>query len=86
LGFLYFTYNFSPKNGNKSNIINNLKRYDKTDKRLQIKNMREHFEVLNNLLEALIKDQGVTKDDKKYLKQLLYESKNRENKIKKEKC
>ena len=86
LGFLYFEYNFSPKNGNRLNIINKLKRYDKMDKRLQIKNMREHFEVLNNLLEALIKDQGVTKDDKKYLIQLLYESKNRENKIKKEKC
>ena len=83
IGFLYYTYNFSPKYGNKSDIIDKLKVYDKTHKRLQIKNMRGHFEVLNNLLEALIKDPGVTKDDKKYLKQLLYESKEREKNIQK---
>ena len=84
VGFLYYHYNFSPKN-NKSAIIEKLRIYDKTNKRFKLKNMREHFEVLNNLLEALIKDSAVNRNDKKYLTQLLKESKDREDEIKKEK-
>ena len=83
VGFLYYHYYLSPKN--IPNIIEKLRTYDKTYKRFQLKDMREHFEVLNNLLEALIKDSAVNRNDKKYLIQLLKESKDREEEIKKEK-
>ena len=43
--------------------------------------MRSDFEILNNLLEALLGEPAVTADDKKYLEQLLKESKEKESLI-----
>ena len=48
---------------------------------IKLKYMIEKFEILNNLLEALIKDPEVNSEDKKYLKMLLKESKEREKKV-----
>ena len=85
IGFLYFDYNFCKNKKCKNEIINKLKYYDKTDKQKQIKNFRNHFEVLNNLLKALIKDPQLDKKNKKYCKKLLKESKIREKKLIKDK-
>ena len=83
VGFLYYNYNFYKNKESKVDIINKLRKYDKTHKRIKLKNFRAHFEVLNNLLEALIKDPEVTSEDKKYCEQLLKESKIREKNIRK---
>ena len=43
-----------------------------------IKNLISYFGILNNLLEALIKDTKIVDDDKEYFKKLLSENKIRE--------
>ena len=58
-----------------------LKRYNGDAGTIKLKYMIEKFEILNNLLEALIKDPEVNSEDKKYLKMLLKESKEREKKV-----
>ena len=79
VGFLYFDYNFSKNNKTKLvDVIQKLREYNETHKRLQLKNFRGHFEVLNNLLEALIKDPLTSIKDRNYCKKLLNESKIRE--------
>ena len=83
VGFLYYDYNFAPKDDNKDSIINVLKKYNTTDPKLKLQNFKFHFEVLNDLLEALIADPAVTLDNKKFLEQLLKESKEREIEVKK---
>ena len=62
-----------------------MKRYNGNDNKIQLKNFRSHFEVLNNLLEALIKDIDLKEEDKKYLQKLLNESKIRESEVNKNK-
>lgn len=81
LGFLYYDYNFSPKDDNKKGIIKVLKDYNETNKKIKLKNLQSNFEILNNLLEALLGEPAVTADDKKYLEQLLKESKEKESLI-----
>ena len=78
IGFLYYNYNFSPKNEAINKIMKKLKRYNGDAGTIKLKYMIEKFEILNNLLEALIKDPEVNSEDKKYLKMLLKESKERE--------
>ena len=82
ISFLYFDYNFCVDSLCKAFIIRKLKNYNEEDKVIQIKNLRYHFEVLNNLLEALIKDKDIIEEEKKYCKKLLYQSKIREKAIK----
>ena len=81
VGFLYYDYNFLERYNAKRYIINKLRKYNDTDPVLQLKNFRAHFEVLNNLLEALIKDPELTKSHREYCRQLLIESKLREKKF-----
>ena len=81
IGFLYYNYNFSPKNEAINKIMKKLKRYNGDAGTIKLKYMIEKFEILNNLLEALIKDPEVNSEDKKYLKMLLKESKEREKKV-----
>ena len=81
VAFLYFDYNFCENKECKKNIIKKLKDYNERDYKRQLKNFRSHFEVLNKLLEALIKDQDINEDDKKYCEKLLDESKKREREI-----
>ena len=79
IGFLYFDYNFCNESKCKSFIIKKLRDYNEKDPKLQLKNLRSHFNVLNNLLEVLINDTDVIDEDRKYCQKLLYESKFREN-------
>ena len=74
VGFLYYDYNFLERNNSKDYIIKKLKQYNETDPILQLKNFRAHFEVLNNLLNALIKDPELSRRKRNYCKQLLHES------------
>ena len=83
IGFLYFDYNFGGRN--KTKIINKLKNYNENNHSLNLKYFRNHFEVLNNLLEALIKDPDLTEDNRKYCEKLLEESKSREAEVNKNK-
>ena len=82
VGFLYYNYNFAPKTSNKSNIVNSLRKFNIRYKRLSLKNIIGKFEILDDFLEALIKDPGITYNDKKFLKQLLTESKERQQNLK----
>ena len=85
VGFLYYDYNFLDRYNAKTYIINKLRNYNDTHQVLKLKNFRAHFEVLNNLLEALIKDPELNKTNREYCKQLLIESKQREKKFAKNK-
>ena len=82
VGFLYYDYNFHNKNESIPFIIQKLKEYNETDFRLKLSNFRDHFEVLNNLLEALINDKDISNQNKNFFRQLLKESKNREKALK----
>ena len=81
VGFLYYDYNFYDNREKKIYIVEKLKEFNENNTRLQLKNFRSHFEVLNNLLEALIKDSNVTNDNKTYCEKLLRESINREKEL-----
>ena len=85
VGFLYYNYNFAPKTSNKTNIVNSLRKFNIRYKRLSLKNIIGKFEILDDFLEALIKDPGITYNDKKFLKQLLTESKERQQNLKNKK-
>ena len=86
VGFLYFHYNFYGKNQTtKAYIIKKLKDYNETHPDIRLQNFRTHFEVLNNLLEALIKDPDLIEDDRIFCRKLLNESINREIKVNKSK-
>ena len=85
VGFLYYDYNFYKNKESKIAIVEKLREYNEIHTRLQLKNFREHFEVLNDLLEALIKDPILPSENKTYCEKLLEESKNREKEINKNK-
>ena len=78
LEFLYFEYNLLPKKNNKSSIINKLREYNKNTGPIQLKNLKSKFYILNDLLEILINDPFVSKDDKILLNKILIKSKKRE--------
>ena len=81
VAFLYFDYNFCNDKKCKESIIKKLRNYNEIDHTIQLKNFRSHFEVLNNLLYALIKDRDIKNEDKQYCKKLLFESKIREKSV-----
>ena len=81
VGFLYYDYNFGIKNESIPFIMKKLQDYNERDNRLKLCNFRAHFEVLNNLLEALIKDPEVPEVNRTYCQKLLEESKNREKEV-----
>ena len=82
VGFLYFNYNFYANDKTIKWIVTKLRYYNGNDNQRNLKNFLSHFEVLNNLLEALIKDTKISYADKKYCEKLLNESKNREKMLK----
>ena len=82
VSFLYFDLNFNKSKENIVSIIKKLKNYNEIDNKKKLKNFISHFEVLNNLLEALIKDNQINEDDRKFCKKLLNESKIREKLLK----
>ena len=71
VGFLYYDYNFAE---NKTYIMDKLRELDKGYKRTKLKDLRAHFEVLNNFLEVLMKDPSFSLDDRNYCERLLNES------------
>ena len=81
VAFLSFDYNFCENIKCKNYIIKKLRDYNERNYRIQLKNFRNHFEVLNNLLEVLIKDPDITEDNKKYCEKLLNESLIREKEV-----
>jgi len=81
VSFLYFDYNFCSNSLCKRVIIKKLREYNEKSSKLQIKYFLSHFETLNNLLEALIKDSEVNYHDKEFCKKLLYESIMREKQV-----
>lgn len=82
IGFLYFDYNFCKKKECKVKIIKRLKDFNETNKKAQLKDFISHFEILNELLDTLIKDNDLNEADKKFCKKLLNESNTREKKLK----
>ena len=82
VGFLYFHYNFYGKDQKvKDFIINKLKDYNETHFDLRLQNFRSHYEVLNNLLEALINDSKLSLENRTYCQKLLDESIFREKEV-----
>ena len=82
VGFLYFDYNFSGNNKTaKALIVKKLKEYNETDYQIRLQNFKSHFDVLNNLLEALIKDSDISKRNRRYCEKLLEESRIREKSV-----
>ena len=78
VAFLYFDLNFYNDKKTKVSIIKKLRNYNGADNKRKLKNFINHFEVLNNLLEALIKDPDVNGNNRKFCEKLLIESKIRE--------
>ena len=78
VGFLYYDYTFKPKNESIPVIMEKLRDYNESHASLRLQNFREHFEVLNNLLEALVKDDYIIGENKTFVEGLLKESKQRE--------
>ena len=75
LGFLYFDYNMLPINDNKSGIIKKLKVFCKQNAKIKIKFLRSKYYILTNLVETLIDDTYISKDDKVFLYRLLKKAK-----------
>ena len=80
INFLYFDLNFLPPKDNKNEIINKLYHYTK-NKKINLKYFISNFEILNNLLILLIKDQFVSNTKKVFLKRLLNEFLKKEKKL-----
>ena len=80
LGFLYFEYNMLPENNNKKIIIKKLQEYNSTNSTttLHLRYLKTEFHTLYNLLNLLIEDSYVSKDDKIFLNKLLIEFKKKE--------
>ena len=76
--FIYFwlwDYYFLPKNNNKKKVINNLRKYSQKDSKfykfpLNLDFLTGKFKAYENLLNALIKDPSVEKEDKNFVTQL----------------
>ena len=81
IAFLYYDYNFHDKNESIPYIIQKLKDYNETHPNLRLSYIRSGFEVLNDLLETLINDEDVPRENRTFFEQLLTESKNREKKL-----
>ena len=83
IGFLVFDHYFSGKNKSaKALIVKKLKDYNEIHKDIRLQNLRTHFDILNKLLEGLIKDPYLSVKRKRYCKKLLDESKMREKMFK----
>ena len=62
-----------------------MKEYNETHHDLRLQNFKAHFEVLNELLETLIKDNDFNEETRNYCEKLLNESKIREKEVNKNK-
>ena len=79
--FLYFDYELLPKEDSKKYIIRKLYKYDKRNKRIVLNGFKSNFYILDNLLNILIQDPYVSKEDKEYVNKLLTDSLKRQGKM-----
>ena len=79
---MYYEHNFLPKNDSKKQIIQKLHEYKDGKSEYQLNFFKSKFYLINDLINILLKDSYVEKDDKIFLNKLLNESYTRENKIK----
>ena len=84
--FLLFDYELLPKENDKKHIINTLYRLNNTKKRVNLNCFLTKFYILDDLLISLIKDPYVRIEDKRFVNQLLLESKKRQENINKVKA
>jgi hypothetical protein len=80
--FLYFDYEYLPKEDDKKSIINLLHKYNETKNGVNLNWFRTKFYILDDLLNILIKDPYIKIEDKIFINQLLFESKKKQEKIK----
>ena len=74
-----------PKDNNKAKIISKLKEYNDKKSKFKLNFFKTRFYLLNNLLNILIEDRFVSKDNKIFLNKLLNESNNLEKEIQSQK-
>ena len=79
--FLYFDLEFLPKKSDKKYIINNLKKLNNDSNKIKLNFFKTKFNILDDLLNRLINDPFISKDDKAFLHQLLNDSKKRQKKL-----
>jgi glycosyltransferase involved in cell wall biosynthesis len=80
--FLYFDYEYLPKEDDKQSIINLLHKYNETENDVNLNWFKTKFYILDDLLNILIKDPYIKIEDKIFINQLLFESKKKQEKIK----
>jgi glycosyltransferase involved in cell wall biosynthesis len=78
---LYFYYEFLPIKNDKKYIISKLHRLNDTKQKVNLNCFITKFYILDNLLNLLIKDPNIQVKDKKFINELLFESKRRQEKI-----
>ena len=78
---LYFYYEFLPIKNDKKYIINKLHRLNDTKQKVNLNCFITKFYILDNLLNLLIKDPNIQVKDKKFINELLFESKKRQEKM-----
>ena len=81
LYFLYFDLEFLPKNDTKAIIINQLRKYNDTNSIINLNNFISKFYILDNFLLILLKDPYISFNDKKFLQDLLNDSRKRQKEI-----
>ncbi len=78
ISFLYFDLELLPKDNNKKKIINKLHNFNNKKNKIKLNFFRTNFYILDNLLNLLIKDPFVLKEDKIFLNKLLLNSKKKQ--------
>ena len=82
LYFLYFDLQFLPKNDTKNIIINQLRNYNNTNNSIiNLNNFLSKFDILDNFILILLKDPYVSIDNKKFLQELLNDSRKRQKNL-----
>ncbi len=81
--FLYFDYEFLPKENNKKDIINKLNFYNGNNTNISLKKLKSKFYILDNILKRLVDDPYVTKEDKIFIYELINDSRERQLGLKK---
>ena len=73
--FFLFDYNLAYKKSDKSGIINNLRIYQKGRRNIKLSDLKSCFPAYNHLLNILIKDKYVSKQNKLFLLSLKHDLK-----------
>ena len=68
--FILFDYNLAYDKGDKKNIVNNLRKLNKGKYHLKLTDLKQNFPPYNYLLNLLINDEYVSKENKLFLHNL----------------